>query len=351
MDAATDPRWAVPVKPQRPGPRDWPAQPGAASICLWQGDKVCAYSLTIDDNCAPNIPFWIEQGERFGFRFTWFVITGRIADEEGKGDFGGDWPTFNRLHALGHDIQSHTVTHLHGDLPIAEEYAQSKAMIETRIPGHRCRTLAYPGGGRSRAAKGIPVVENDPAVASMHYVGARGAAGFVTPAIGMPYLRTGKNNGFFEGDRFALETFLDPMNSNYRGWHINTCHLIKDDRKQSIIEGLQRIKQHEADIWMGTFTAVLLYARQRDAASLTSDRTDTQALAFTLGDSLDDDTFDQPLTVKVRLFPEWQGCRAEQGGSPLPCRIVTHEGGNFALVDAVPDRGQVLVLPATDLGH
>jgi len=103
----------------------WPENFGEAHVALWKDDKLGAISITIDDNMAPDHEWWIEQGDKYGFKFTWFVITERPSPE-GPGGFWGDWDDFKALYNLGHDIQSHTVSHLHGEYTIVEEYADSR---------------------------------------------------------------------------------------------------------------------------------------------------------------------------------------------------------------------------------
>jgi peptidoglycan/xylan/chitin deacetylase (PgdA/CDA1 family) len=329
------PEWAVTYKPgpRAPG-RDWPQEAGQASVCLWKGDRLAAFSLTIDDNCAPDHPFWMEMGNEFGFRFTWFVITERV----GTGGPWGTWAGFRKLHEMGHDIQSHTVSHLHGEYDIETEYRESKAKIEKEIPGHRALTLAYPGGRHT--------VQNDPLVAAKYYLGARGVVGFVTPAIRPPYMRTGsQGGGIFTGERSTMESFFDPQHRNYRGWHIALFHQAKEESRPYIRKNLARVKEREADIWVGTFTEVVRYARQRDTAKVHADERGPARIVFTLTDELDDTIFDAPLTVKVRLPPSWKSARAIQGGQPVPCAVVEHESAHFALVDAVPDRGAVTLTP------
>lgn len=324
-------------KPQKAPERVWPAQPGEAAVCLWQGDRLAAFTVTIDDNCAGDHPFWIEMGERFGMRFTWFVITERVGGS--NAGFNGTWEGWRKLHELGHDIQSHSHTHLHGQFTIEEEYALSKAAIEANIPGHRARFLAYPGGKHE--------VKNDPEVAKKHYLGARGVTGFVNPAIGLPYMQTGKPGGYMDGERSQMETYFDPKHRNYRGWHIALHHLVGDNAKQreQIVAGLTRIKERAADIWVGTFAQVLLYARERDAATVKTVSADASAIVLALTDTLDDALFDQPLTMKVRLDPAWTTCQAGQQDKALPCTVIEHEGARFALVDALPDRGPVTLKP------
>ncbi|CAN5800237.1 hypothetical protein BH09VER1_BH09VER1_48740 [soil metagenome] len=87
----------------------WPQKPGEADLCLWHDDKLAALSLGVDDNNAGDIDWWKEQAQLHNFRVTWFVITGRVDHNRSV----GYWKQFNELQQLGHDIQSHSVTHLH----------------------------------------------------------------------------------------------------------------------------------------------------------------------------------------------------------------------------------------------
>lgn len=101
-DAPAKPRFKVTDKV-------WPQKPGEADLCLWHDDKLAALSLGVDDNNAGDIDWWKEQAKLHDFRVTWFVITGRVDANRAT----GYWKQFNELQQLGHDIQSHSVTHLH----------------------------------------------------------------------------------------------------------------------------------------------------------------------------------------------------------------------------------------------
>src|SRR5690606_38996946 len=110
-----------------------------------------ALSITIDDNCAPDIPWWREKAAAHDFRATWFVITGRVS---GSNAFNGAWSQFQQLLDEGHGVESHTVEHLHTDKPgpdgtpwsIEWEYAGSLRHLHENLSGPRATALAYPGG-------------------------------------------------------------------------------------------------------------------------------------------------------------------------------------------------------------
>ena len=131
----------------------WPAEPGAAEVCLWKDDKYAAISITIDDNCRPDHDWWLEQAEKHGFKLTWFVITDGVMEGRNKG-FNGTWADWQRLADAGHSIQSHTTNHRaakKGEPPIPDEdlhamYRDSLAAINAHVTNNVACCIAYPRG-------------------------------------------------------------------------------------------------------------------------------------------------------------------------------------------------------------
>src|SRR5688500_7708039 len=163
-------------------PPDWPAKVGDASICLWKGDRIAAASITIDDNTVPDHAWWLAAGEKYGFKFTWFVITGRV----GSGNaFFGVWEDFEKLRKAGHEVQSHTVTHFNNtvgeQLGAEAEYKQSIEALEKNLPGLKVTTLAYPGG---------PNAKNEESIAARDYSAIRGTPGTFHPVNKVHYTDT-----------------------------------------------------------------------------------------------------------------------------------------------------------------
>lgn len=115
------------------GERDWPAQAGTASICLWADDALAACSITIDDNTAPDHAWRQMMSQKYDLRVTWFIVTSTV----GRG-WGGTWDGWCKLHAEGHDVQSHTVNHLNTNSPTWHgpevEYADLIKAIGAALP-------------------------------------------------------------------------------------------------------------------------------------------------------------------------------------------------------------------------
>ncbi|MCK5845520.1 MAG: polysaccharide deacetylase family protein, partial [Victivallales bacterium] len=262
LPKATAPRFVV-------TDRVWPSVEGAADICLWKGDALAAVSYTIDDNNAPDHAWWIEQGEKYGFRFTWFVITERV----GTGAQWGTWADFSKLHQLGHEIQSHSVTHVTYETAghdervscIDDEYRLSQEDLEKNIPGNSCNTLAYPNGYKP---------PNDRAVAADYFIGVRGVSGLINSASQIDYMDTcslgnGINLSTEKAPWSQVRTMLDPSNrKNYRGWSCTHFHSLNGGLKVDVVAQFEFLKENRSDFWVGLFGEVIRYGQERDTATV-----------------------------------------------------------------------------------
>ncbi len=332
----------------------WPATPGEAHVCLWADDALAAVSITVDDNNAGDHAWWMQTLATYSAQATWFVITGLVTP---SGGYFGSWADFEALRDAGQEMQSHTITHLafergfDPDDPehdIRVEYAGSQAEIENRL-GVRCQTLAYPGGANT--------IYNDRDIAGEYYIAARGTAGTVNPVNHVDYMYTNSvGNGLVVSNPSApwaqLINIFDPAvyrASNYRAWYVTHYHGLNDDLKAQIIEALAFLQQKDAEVgvWIAPFRQAAQYGQERDSATLTVTAADATGVAFTLTDLMINQQYDYPLTVKVRMFDTWDAVEATQDGQAVKVAVVEHDGAKFALVEAVPDRGQVLLAPVS----
>lgn len=325
----------------------WPAKVGEAEICLWHDDKLAALSITVDDNPVADIPWWNEQGAKYGFPVTWFIITGRVDGE------GGRWGTWKQLaelnsHPGGHSVESHTVMHLNIDKPgwesIEWEYTHSKRQLDANIPGKSASVLAYPGGPNTKL--------NDYAIAAKYYRSARGARGSPNPANQINYLATNGMSGINVGEeKHAWSDVNNILSADkyrgmyYRGWAVFLQHNMPDAQKAKIQPLFDFIAQHRDVLWLGLFADVAKYGQERDTATLKVTDVTKDRIRLTLTDLMDDSYFTYPLTVKVRVPDDWTSVVAKQVGWEARSRLVEHEGARYALVDVVPDGGVAELSP------
>lgn len=331
----------TPTKPRfKVTDRVWPAKAGEASICLWNDDKMAAFSITIDDNPAQDVEWWLEKSrEMNNIPLTWFLITSHV----GKNSGPGKWDLWQKAAAAGHAIESHTVTHLHPEKPewkgIESEYADSITAIDANIPNHRVGFMAYPGGPNTKL--------NDRNIAAKYYLAVRGARGTPNPAAQIDYLGTCAMSSHVLDDpkiqHADLRNLFNPVHRSYRGWAILLYHGVND--KPAEQKFFDFYKTNASELWGATFGDVALYGQERDTATLIVEENTANRITFSLADLMDDTRYTFPLTVKVHLPDTWKGANATQGGKAIEAKVAEHEGAKYALVKAVPDKGIVALTP------
>jgi len=343
--------------PEASGPRftvtdrQWPASFGDASVSMWSKDKLAAFSLSIDDNHTQDHPFWFEMADEYGWNWTWFVIANQVGYS--SRDHWGHW---QEALDSGHDIQTHTYSHLCDALFYTHrEYRQSQAVINQNLDGAKVVALAYPFGVHSNKA-GSPCASldtdrtaNNRDEAAKHFLATRDVYGALSHPARIDYMKVpsvSAARNFFDSSRpwAYFDSVFDSTSSNWRTWYSAHFHgLYNEAQKDAVRDVLAHLKTREDDVWVGTFTAVAKYAQQFATAVLSDIQTTASSISFTLTDQMNDDWFDEPLTVKVRLPDGWTGftVAASQNSESLPTQVVEYDGANYILVEAIPDRGIV----------
>lgn len=332
----------------------WPEKPGDADVCLWSGDRFASCSITIDDNCKPDHEWWLKLSEELGIKLTWFVITDRCVYKKNTG-FNGTWADWQKLADAGHSIQSHTTNHKakHGDVPMPSDeevesmYRDSLKAINDNVTNNFACCIAYPRG------------EPHEAIAAKYAIACRGVYGVPSCANSINYLNTNKGAGgkghvqmVAFGETEEEPKWIRGKKDLKRGWNVVLYHLVhagrNDAEREKNAANAEKEVRYIASLkderlWVCRFDDAAKYGQERDSATLTS-ALKGDKIEFTLTDRMKDDIFDFPLTVKVRLPNGWKSAKATQGGKPVAVRFVSHDGAPYALVEAVPDKGAVVVV-------
>ncbi|HHB52234.1 MAG TPA: hypothetical protein ENK75_04225 [Saprospiraceae bacterium] len=152
----------------------WKHAIGSASVCLWNDDKLSAFTISIDDNNEQDIPYWKQLQKKYKFPLTWFVIT-----EADKKWNVKNWELFKDLSKKGNAIQGHDDRNWYEDLKKGITYQSIKKYrkrlkktikkVEKNIR-QKCLTYEYPWG------------EANTDEISKLFIAGRGVIGLLNPA-------------------------------------------------------------------------------------------------------------------------------------------------------------------------
>jgi len=215
------------------------------------------------------------------------------------------------------------------------------------MPGNKVVTLAYPGGKDQDKL-------NDPKLAAKHYIGCRGGTGVINLANRINYVQTCSIGELHIDDPQAPWADMQALfrkttrrDSAYRGWYCTHYHQVRPAVREQEEKKLAFVHQRVAsnDLWLGLFREVVQYGQERDTAHVEVKSAAAGKVVLSVTDEMDDTRFDFPLTVKVRVTSSWKAVKAVQGGRTVAARLLEHGGAAYALVQVVPDRGDVTIEP------
>ena len=208
------------------------------------------------------------------------------------------------------------------------------------MPGNKVLTLAYPGGKDQDKL-------TDLNLAAKHYIGCRGGAS-INRANQIDYVQTNSIGMLHVDEPTAPWADMQALFQTRHKRRLSRLVLFALPPGQA--GGAEQEEKHLAfvhqrvlsnDLWLGLFREVVEYGQERDTAHLEVKSVAADKIVLNLTDEMDDVRFDFPLTVKVCVEPSWKAMRAVQSGRTVAAKVLEHDGAAYALVQVVPDRGEV----------
>jgi len=314
----------------------WPSRTGEAVICLWEDDKIACLSFFINEGSPGLMKQWLAIADDYKVRFTWPISTSLVG---ARGEC--DWGLLQEVKSFGHGVESQAVSSWNVTdanwKDLEWEYSESLKMIEANMPGNRVHYLMY---------RGWKTHPNDPKLAAKYYLAAAGPGKDFNKANELDYLNLLDTSHSNLGDKPEAKAMdlnrILAKGELYRGWAIIVCG---GKPNEGTLKVMEWYKNNEQQLWAGLFGDVARYGQERDTATLKTVKTDGSRISLMLTDKMDPAFYDYPLTIKIRLDPSWTGAQAMQNGKLVPCRILAHEGINYALVKAAPNQGEIVLGP------
>ena len=302
------------------------------SVGTWSGFRTAAASFTFDDNAPSHTSVVAPLFNEYGYKATFNVVINWM-------DQSNQWSAFQTLANKGHEIASHTVTH--SQQTSADELSSSKSTINQNITGQDCNTIAYPYCN----------VPSDRNALAQNYIGGRVCDGQVmgkTPSdyFQLSAITTGSEANFTDSSKFA-SSMQSAVSKG--GWVVFLTHGIQNETNGnatysptpiSAIRGaLKWAKANDSKIWVTTFRDAILYAKERDALSL-SETTESSMLKLTASVNITSSVveYNYPITVRRQMPNGWTNFAAATNNTDIEVKIITVGSTKYAQFDVIPGK-------------
>ena len=302
------------------------------TVGTWSGFRTAAATFTFDDNAPSHISVVAPEFKQRGYTATFNVVIDWM-------DQSGQWNAFKNLVKDGHEIASHTVTHSQ-NTP-SSELSSSRSTINQHITGQDCNTIAYPYCN----------VPSDGTALAQNYIGGRICDGQVMGKTPSDYFRISAITTGSDANYTSTSDFTGSMQSaiSKGGWVVFLTHGIQGETNgnatysptpiNAITGALDWAKQNDSKIWVTTFRNAILYAKERDALSL-SETTESSKLKLTASVNITSSVVDYtyPITVRRQMPNGWTNFAAATGGNDIEVSIITVGSTKYAQFNVVPGK-------------
>lgn len=307
-------------------------------VAQWHQFKKAAISYTFDDNTPKQLTVAMPLFDRIGYNATLYPVI----------NWDLNWEGYRAAVANGHEIGSHTVTHMNlGNPSIADEVKEdevtrSKSVIDEEIKDAECVTIAYPFCN-------IGVEE----VLPKHYIAGRVCTGVVETSTPADFYRISSICCGTQGLNTVSElnhTVSSALKN--QGWCVLMFHAIDDDNGYSPISSevlgdhLSFVKSNDNDYWVETFSNVAKYIKERNAANVSEKIINKKQIEVTVTDDLDNKIYDRAITIRRQLPPKWKSAKASVDGVEIASHLLTIGQQRFIAFDVIPDSARVVISQA-----
>ncbi len=264
-----------------------------------------------------------------------------------------------------------TYTFADNETKVDAEIVKSQQILRELFPGQRVLTFIYPGFAAEKTQYvgaysgqiGSDVYNKireyiyspeSRALIEDHYIGARydstltGNEARVDGVRDYYYM----NGGFINNSSFnngTLSARLDAAANG--GLEIFSLHYCSGDSSDEISPAsmdafcaLLSEYVNQGKIWNTFYEDALLYTKEAQNSTVTISGNDSE-LRVTLTDTLDDEIYNYPLTVRASVPAGWEAARILQDGKTSYAAVKLLNGVTVIDADIIPDGGEAVITP------
>ena len=259
----------------------------------------------------------------------------------------GRWSVIN--HSLTHRYWGDESTLTVNAQTMANEVIKSGEILREIFPNQRVLTFAYPGISKLGNVHGYDKVYKEiRELVSQHYVAGRGffSSGYdEIGAISWDYTQCATMS---DSSIDTILRNLDGAKGNNR-LYVYLAHGIDDGPNHNITrENLEKICQkvsalvEEGAVWSAHYEEAALYLREAESAVMTISG-DSSEIRVTLEDSLDDEIYNFPLTLRINVPDTYPAVRVVQG-ERVSYAVAYEKGGAWVCdIDVLPNGEEAVI--------
>lgn len=305
-------------------------------IGIWYDFKKAAVTYTFDDLTPNQLPIALPIFDSYGYKMTFYPII----------SWNPDWTKLSAAAKNGHEVGSHTFSHpnlpgITDDAKLVEEISGSQDFINGKVGSNGCTTIAYPY---------CAVNEKVKTVVAKTYIGARICSGKIESKTPADYMEISS----IVCGTMGLNT-AEALNNKVseavakNGWCVFLLHGVNGDGGYSPVTD-DLLKTHLAfvnaqpdDYWVVTFSDAVKYSKERDAAQVKELNAKGKQLTIAVTDTLPDNIYDVPLSVKRILPKGWKTAFVYQNGKPLRSYTKLIDKKRYVIFETIPSSEPIII--------
>lgn len=303
-------------------------------IGTWYKFKTAALTYSFDDGTSNQLSVAMPMFDKYGYKMSFNVVTNWVSD----------WKPYSNASANGHEIASHTVSHVKLNTISATnqdpELKNSQSIINSNVTNAKCLTIIYPECN-----------SGDVTTMSKYYISGRTCDGKINSSNITDFWNIGSyvcgNQGLNTDQAFNNQAVAA---KNAKGWCVFLIHGIDGQGNFSPLSSsilsshLTYVNANDADYWVATQLNVVKYIKERMAAKLTETTITSDSLSAVLTDGLDNSIYDADISVRRVIPTGWAGAKVYLDKKLLTSTTSTINGKTYVVFNVAPDKGTIYIV-------
>ncbi len=304
-------------------------------VADWFNFKDAAITYTFDDNCTNQLKKVVPIFDEYNYKLTLFTVT----------NWNPDWEGLRKAAGNDHEIASHTVSHPFLDKltenELESELKNSAELIHANIGKEEPLTIAYP---YCRPGK-LSLIKK-------YYIAARGCQGYIEKKTPSDFYNISSIICGSEGPVKTVNDFNARAEeaARLKGWCVYLLHGIDDDggysplSSDTLRKSLDYLKNNEDRFWVDNFINVVKYIRERNSLIINETYQSNDTIIFTVNDTLDDNVYDFPVTLRRKIPAGYQSFLLLQKNKELTSKVIQENEQNYVVFNVIPDSSEIIFI-------